>query len=82
LLAGIEEAQLTDQAMTTPLDKKRQLTGNAAAGKARRRRIAEPLQDDCNAAKSSEESTAARPFSRATTPSPVTRLREGEPALV
>jgi hypothetical protein len=83
LLAGIEEAQLTDQAMTTPLDKKRQLSGNAAAGKARRRRsLAEPLHDDCSAGELPQESQVEEPFSRATTPSPATRLRDREPALV
>jgi len=82
LLAGIEEAQLTDQAMTTPLDKKRQLSGNAAAGKARRRHsIAGRLHDDCSAAEAPEESQAEQPFSRVTTPSPASRLRESEPAL-
>ena len=76
LLKGIEEAQLTDQAMTTPLDKARQAGGSRGGRKSRARNgDASPLHDDCSEVETVAESDAQTDFARAITPAGATHSR-------
>ena len=82
LLDGIADAQLTDQAMTTPLDRMRQ-SGGPTGGKRKGRRIANalPLQDDCSELGPGADSSAETEFTRTVTPSRGQRPQMAEPVL-
>jgi hypothetical protein len=83
LLAGIEEAQATDQATTTPLDKKRQM--NAPTGTRRGRPRITPtelLHDECSDAATEPAETLETEFTRAITPAVADRTKSAAGAPV
>ena len=82
LLDGIADAQLTDQAMTTPLDRKRQ-SGGPTGGKRKGRRMADasPLHDDCSELEPGADSGDATEFTRTVTPSRGRSPQMAEPVL-
>ncbi len=82
LLAGIADAQLTDQAMTTPLDRKRQANTSDSGRRTRRQRsIGSPMQDGCNSPAETDASADETEFTRAVTPSRQTRPQMAEATL-
>lgn len=82
LLAGIADAQLTDQAMTTPLDRKRQANTSDSGRRTRRQRsIGSPMQDGCNSPAGTDARADETEFTRAVTPSRQTWPQMAETTL-